>query len=163
MAELSGPKRVRLLVCGEQLRGDDAAAILAVELLPPQIRSLAEIQEVGQLGVEALLDVPDGVALVVADAAVGVAGGTVVTLPLEGVARSPGSGATPASSHSLPPDQVLAFAAELRGAMPRGVFVGIGGAEFGFGEGLSTAVAAGLPAFAGAIAEAIRNLAADLP
>jgi hydrogenase maturation protease len=163
MATSSAPKRIRLLVCGERLRGDDAAAILAVELLPPQIRSLAEIQEVGQLGVETLLDVPDGVALVVADAAVGVAAGTVVTLPLEDVARSPGSGATPASSHSLPPDQVLALAAELRGAMPRGVFVGIGGAEFGFGEGLSPAAAAGLPAFARAIAEAIRNLAAGLP
>lgn len=163
MAESSAPPRVRVLVCGERLRGDDAAALLAAEMLPPAVRALAEIHEVEQLSVEALLDVPEGVALVVADAAVGVAAGRIVTLPLEDVARSTGGGATPASSHSLPLDQVVALAAEMRGSMPRGVFVGIGGAEFGFGERLSPAVAAGLPAFAAALAQAIRNLDADLP
>jgi hydrogenase maturation protease len=162
MAESSAPKHVHLLVCGERLRGDDAAAILAAEMLPPVVRALVEISEVGQLGVEALLDVPEGVALVVADAAVGVAAGRIVTLPLEDVALSAGSGAAPASSHSLPPDQVLALADELRGSALRGVFVGIGGTEFGFGERLSPAVAAGLPAFAVAISEAIRNLDASL-
>jgi hydrogenase maturation protease len=158
---LTAPVRtVRLLVCGERLRGDDAAVILAVELLPPEVRAMAEIVEVGQLDVEALLDVPDGVAVIVADAAVGVAAGGVVTMPLADVARSTGSGAGPASSHSLPPDQVLALANELRGSLPLGSFVGIGGAEFGSGEGLSEVVAAGLPAFASAIAEEIRRLAA---
>ncbi len=148
-----------MLVCGERLRSDDAAAILALEMLPPDVRALARIQEVGQLAVEAMLDVPDGDAVIVADAAVGVAPGEVVVLPLAAVARSTGSGATPASSHSLPPDQVLALAAELRGSTPRGVFVGIGGAEFGFGEGLSPAVEAGLPAFAAVLAREIRRLA----
>ena len=162
MAASKDPKRVRLLVCGERLRGDDAAAILAAEMLPPTVTALAEIHEVGQLGVEDLLDVPEGVALVVADAAVGVAAGRIVTLPLEDVALSAGIGATPASSHSLPPDQVLALAAELRGSALEGVFVGTGGAEFGSGERLSPTVAASLPAFAAAIAEAIRNLDAGL-
>ena len=40
-------------------------------------------------------------------------------------------------------------------------FVGIGGAEFGFGEGLSPAVAGGLPGFAAAISDEIRRLAAS--
>jgi hydrogenase maturation protease len=159
MTDSGGSKRVHVLVCGERLRGDDAAAVLAVEMLSPDVRSQAQIQEVGQLTVEVLLDVPDGVAVVVADAAVGVAPGGVVVLPLSEVARSTGSGAIPASSHSLPPDQVLALAAELRGSMPRGVFVGIGGAEFGFGERLSPAVEAGLPAFAAVVAREIRRLA----
>jgi Ni,Fe-hydrogenase maturation factor len=64
----------------------------------------------------------------------------------------------PATSHSLPPDQVLALAEELRGSPFRGVFVGIGPVEFGFGEELSPRVAAGLPAFTAAIEAEIRRL-----
>jgi hydrogenase maturation protease len=128
-------------------------------MLPPDVRALAQVVEVGQLSVEALQDVPDGAAVIVADAAMGVSAGRVVTLTLADVARSTGSSATPASSHSLPPDQVLALAAEMRGSPPRGSFVGIGGAEFGFGERLSAPVAAGLPAFAAALADEIRRLA----
>jgi Ni,Fe-hydrogenase maturation factor len=154
------------------MRGDDAAALLAADLLPDDARALAEVIEVGQLSVEALLDVPDGVAVIVADAAVGVAGGVVVTLPLDRVAArgtaEPGvavagsvvrGAAAPASSHSLPPHQILALAAELRGSLPRGVFVGIGGAEFDFGERLSPLVAAGLASFAATLADEIRRLA----
>jgi hydrogenase maturation protease len=128
-------------------------------MLPPDVRALAQVVEVGQLSVEALQDVPDGAAVIVADVAMGVAAGRVVTLTLADVARSTGSGATPASSHSLPPDQVLALAAEMRGSPPRGSFVGVGGAEFGFGERLSAPVAAGLPAFVAALADEIRRLA----
>jgi hydrogenase maturation protease len=154
----SEPIRVVLLVCGEQLRRDDGAAVLAAEMLPAQVRALAEIVEVGQLRVEDLLEVPDSRRVVVADAAVGVAAGEVVTLALDAVAQAAG-GPAPASSHAVPPDQVLALATELRGAAPRGVFVGLGGVDFGFGEGLSPEVAAGLPRFAEAIAEAVRRLA----
>jgi len=154
-----GARPVRVLVCGERLRRDDAAAVLAAGMLPADVRVVAEIFEVGQLSVESLLDVPEGVAVVVADTAVGVAPGAVITLPLEEVALL--GGAAPASSHSLPPDQVLALAAELRGSLPRGAFVGIGGAEFGFGEELSAAVRSGMPAFAAALAGEIRRLAAE--
>jgi hydrogenase maturation protease len=153
---------IRVLICGERLRGDDAAAVLAAEGLGVEARAAAEIVEVGQLAAEMLLDVPEGVAVIVADAAVGVSAGTVVVVPLSDIAeRAVGAaGAAPASSHSLPPDQVLALAEELRGSPFRGVFVGIGGVAFGFGEGLSPAVAAGLPAFTAAIAGEIRRMAA---
>jgi hydrogenase maturation protease len=161
MAEWTDPKRVCVLVCGERLRGDDAAAVLAAAMLPVDALALADVTEVGLLSVEALLDVPDGVAVIVADTAIGIATGEVVVLPLANVARLTGSGAALASSHSLPPDQVLALAEALRGSLPRGVLVGIGGAEFGFGEGLSAPVAAGLPAFVTAMADEIRRLAAD--
>jgi hydrogenase maturation protease len=163
---------VRVLVCGERLRGDDAAAILAAKALPADALWLAELVEAGQLSVEALLDIPEGVALIVADAAIGVAAGEVVTLPLAVVSKGTatrGAGATPApaaspapaSSHSLPPDQVLALADELRGSPLRGSFVGMGGEEFGLGEELSPAVAAGLPTFVAALAAEIRRLAAE--
>jgi len=154
-------KRVRVLVCGEALRGDDGAAIRAAELLPEDVRALADVLGVGQLNIETLLELPNGVAVIVADAAVGVAAGEVVTLPLNRPARHGGSGAIPASSHSLPPDQVVALAAAMRGSPLDGSFVGIGGSEFGFGERLSPAVEAGLPAFANVIAAEIRRLAAE--
>lgn len=156
-----------MLLCGERMRGDDAAALVAAETLPGDARALAELVEIGQLSVDSLLEIPDGVAVIVADAAVGVAAGVVVTLPLERVAArggagaGAGGGAAPASSHSLPPDQILALAAELRGSLPRGVFVGIGGAQFGLGERLSPLVVAGLATFTATLADEIRRFAAD--
>ena len=152
--------RVHVLICGEPLRGDDAAAPLAAEMLPPDVLALATITDLGQRGGEALLNVPADAAVVVADAAVGIPAGRIVVLPLEDVARPAGSGASPASSHTLPPDQVLALADEMRGSPLRGTFVGIGGAEFRFGEPPSEEVAAALPAFAAALADEIRRLAA---
>ena len=56
-------------------------------------------------------------------------------------------------------ERVLALAATLRDAPPRGTFVGIGGAGWNVGTPLSAAVAAALPAFAAAIAAAITELA----
>lgn len=159
--EEPGRRPVHLLICGESLRGDDAAAIRAAELLPAGVRELAFVREVGQLEVEFLLDVPDDGAVIVADAAVGVAPGRVVVLDLGAVARSASGGAVPASSHSLAPEQVLALADEMRGSRLRGSFVGIGASGFGFGEGLSEAVAAALPEFAATIAAEVRRLAAD--
>jgi hydrogenase maturation protease len=159
MRDPSSPKTVRVLACGERLRGDDAVGPLAAELLPAQVRSLADVLEIGQMTVESLIDVPEEVALIVVDAAVGVAVGQVVLLPLADVARRR-LGAAPASSHSLPPDQVVALAEEMRRSSLRGTFVGIGGAEFGFGEGLSPAVEAALPDLVAALSGEIRRLAA---
>jgi hydrogenase maturation protease len=157
--------RMRVLVCGERMRRDDGAALFAADMLPEDARALAEVIEIGQLSVEALLEIPDGAAAIVADAAIGVAPGAVVTLPLERVAAraAAGGGAVPASSHALPPAGVLALAEELRGSPLRGSFVGIGGAEFGFGEGLSAPVTAGLATFAATLADEIRRLAAGRP
>jgi hydrogenase maturation protease len=151
--------RVRVLLCGEPLRGDDGAAIRAGGLLPVEVKALAEVLPLVQLTVEALLDIPNDMSVVIADAAVGVPPGRTVVLPLELVAQ-PG-GAAPASSHSMPPPQVLALAGEMRGSLPRGVFVGVGGADFGFGERLSPAVEEGMGAFVEALVTAIRTLAAE--
>lgn len=159
--DLAGPRsdgRVRVLVCGELLRGDDAVAFRAVELLDAEVVEMATVVPVGQLSVESLLDVPESTTIVVADAAFGIEPGRVVTLPLAALAASGGVAgvAFPASTHSLPPDQVVALAAQLRGSMPRGVFVGIGAAQFDFGAGLSHAVEAALPEYVAALEDAIR-------
>ena len=62
------------------------------------------------------------------------------------------------SSHALPIDQVLGIARELVDGGIDGLFVGIGGADFGYGEALSPAVRAALPAFTEAISAAIDSL-----
>ena len=149
---------VRVLVCGQLLRGDDGAALLAAEGLRTDQRGLAEIVEVEQVSVEALLDCPEGTAVIVADATVGVDAGKVVVVPLAEIAAR-ASEVAPASTHSLPPDQVVAVAEEMRGSPFRGVFVGIGASDFRFGEALSPAVVAGLPAFTAALARQIKRLA----
>jgi hypothetical protein len=70
--------------------------------------------------------------------------GRVVTLALETLAKRHGKVA-PRSSHALPIDQVLGIAAGVRGSLPEGVFVGIGGKWFGFGDLLSRAVRCAIP------------------
>ncbi len=151
---------VSVLICGERLRGDDGAAVLAAALLTDDVTPLASITEVGQLSVEALLATPADAAVIVVDAALGIAPGQVVELPLSALACEAGNDAAPASTHAMPAHQVLTLAAELRGTPLCGTFVGLGGMAFGFGEELSPAVAAGLPEFAAAIESEIRRLAA---
>ncbi len=148
---------VRVILCGELLRADDGAPFLAAERLPSSVARLAEVRRVGQLDVQDLLDVPEGGACVLVDTAVGVPAGRVVVVPLSEVAR--GEGAAPRSSHSLPPDPVLALAATLRGGLPEGSFVGLGGRSFGIGEPLSPEVQAAIGAFAAAIGDEVVRLA----
>jgi Ni,Fe-hydrogenase maturation factor len=61
----------------------------------------------------------------------------------------------------MPADQVLGLAGIVRPGLPPGSFVGIGGASFGLGEGLSPAVERAIPRFAQAIAAEIERLRLD--
>jgi hydrogenase maturation protease len=154
---------VRLLVCGAAERGDDGAALVAVAtllpILPPALLGVLEIRRCGQLQVDDLVDVPHDMAAIVLDAAVGIGPGTVAVVPLESLG-SRTDGPAPHSSHALPVQQVVAIAAAIRGRLPVGSFVGIGGRRFSFGEVLSRPVRAGLPAFREAIGQEIERLAA---
>jgi hydrogenase maturation protease len=153
--------RVRVFVCGEPARGDDAAGFAAVDLLAPDVRARAEIVPVGQLDVLFLLDLPADVPCVVVDAVAGLAPGETWVRPLAALVDRAGAGRSPEprSSHELPLEQVLALAALLRDAPPAGTFVGIGGSCWDVGTPLTAAVVAGLPAFAGAIAAAVKAAA----
>ena len=159
--------RVPVFACGDPARGDDGAALAAVALLPPAVLATCEVVPAGALDVLLLVDLPADAPCIVVDAVVGLPPGEVWVRPLAalvGRARAlleAGRTPEPRSSHELPIDQVLALAAELRASPPAGTFVGIGGAEFGFGRTLSSEVAAGLPALAAAIEAEIARLAAD--
>jgi hydrogenase maturation protease len=154
-------KRVPVFVCGEPMRGDDAAGFAAVELLGPATRARADVVAAGQLDVLLVLDLPAGRPCVVVDAIAGLEPGEVWVRPLAAlVDRSraladAGHAPEPRSSHELPLEQVLALAATLRDAPPAGTFVGIGGARWDVGAPLSDPVAGALPAFAAAVAAAI--------
>lgn len=159
MTESAG---MRLLVCGNTDRGDDGAAIWAVARLlasPADVPDGVEIRRCGQLDIEHLLEVPARMGVIIADAAVGVPAGTTVTLTLDQLLANP-SGPAPQSSHALPIDQVVGIASVLANEPRRGLFVGIGGESFGFGQSMSPAVRAGMPAYVEAIAAAIARIAA---
>jgi hydrogenase maturation protease len=100
----------------------------------------------GQLEIDHLLGAPAGRRIVICDAAAGVEPGQVVTLTFDELLANP-HGPAPHSSHALPIDQVIGVSRALSQAPVDGVFVGVGGADFGFGEGLSAQVTAALPQF----------------
>ena len=152
---------IRLLVCGSADRGDDGAPLSAVaHLLPglgPEIRERLEIRRCVQLDVSDIVDVPAGEACIVLDTVVGIEPGDVVTMSLPELAARAGTMA-PRSSHALPIDQVLGIAEAVRGGLPPGAFVGVGGHWFGFGTLQSRVVRAALPRFQAAVADAIDAL-----
>jgi len=132
------PATVWLLACGNADRRDDGAALLATRGLPAT--------QCGQLDIDHLLAAPAGVPIVICDAAAGVAPGVVVTKTFDELLANP-RGPAPHSSHDLPIDQVIGVARALSTQPIDGLFVGIGGADFGYGRGLSPAVEAALPEF----------------
>jgi hydrogenase maturation protease len=151
---------VRVLVCGSADRGDDGAALCAVaHILPqlePALRQRVEIRRCPQLDAADLIDVADGEACLVLDTVIGVEPGIVVQIPLDELTRL--EAVAPRSSHALPISQVLGIAEAIRGQLPRGSLVGIGGKWFGFGETRSRAVRDGMAAFEQAAAHAIQEL-----
>ena len=152
---------VRLLVCGNADRGDDGAALSAVaHVLPrlaPGLRQQLEVRRCRQLDATDLIDVRAEEACVVIDTVVGVEPGEVVELTLEELAAQ--GSVAPRSSHALPIGQVLGIAHAVRGSLPRGTFIGIGGKWFGFGELRSRALRDGMPAFERTLEAVIEELA----
>ncbi|HSO29165.1 MAG TPA: hypothetical protein VLS28_04635 [Candidatus Sulfomarinibacteraceae bacterium] len=152
---------LRILVCGMADRGDDGAALAAIShvlpALPDALRGRLEVRRCPQLDVTDLLDIAIGESCVVVDTVVGVEAGEIVTMSLDDLARRP-AGISPRSSHALSVDDALLIAEAVRGSLPVGTFVGIGGKWFGYGERFSRAVKGGLPAFGVAIRESIEAL-----
>ena len=156
------PRPVRLLVCGNPDRGDDGAPLEAVAGLlpglPPHLLADLDIRRCEQLEIEDLIELPDGSACVIVDAAVGIVPGSVVTIPLTEVpARDAAAGPVPRSSHVLPIGQLVAIAEIMRGAPLDGSLVAVGGGSFGFGPGLGSPVRRALPAFQEAIEAALNE------
>jgi hydrogenase maturation protease len=152
---------VRLLVCGNSDRADDGAALRAVRSFLARrhyrVGRDVSVERCDQLDVLHLLDVPTGQAVVIVDTAIGVEPGEVVTTTLEELIDYP-MGPSPHSSHALPINQLLGVANVLAEKPLEGLFVGIGGSDFGFGDHLSSPVVRGLPTFVSAIDHAVEAL-----
>ena len=158
---------VVLLVCGNGDRGDDGAALEAVAGLlpglPPRLQAGLVVRRCDQLEMEDLIELPDEAACVIVDAALGLAPGTVVTIPLTDVpARDAAIGVAARSSHVLPIGQVVAIAELMRGRPIDGSLVAIGGAGFEFGPGLGRPIRTALPSFRAAIRAALVDAAAPV-
>jgi hydrogenase maturation protease len=149
---------ITLLVCGDRMRGDDGAALAVLQLLRLPVSGV-DVCPVGQLEADDLLALDPAQPCVIVDAVAGVPPGSVIVRPLHELAQVTPS-LQPASSHGLPPTDALALAGVLRDAPPVGAFIGIGGARFGLGDPLSTAVRAGLPGLAETIEQVVATFMA---
>ena len=147
--------RWTLLVCGDPARGDDGAALAAVDRLEVGQRDGIQIRRVGQLEPDELVAALSAGPCLVVDAVHGVEPGQVVEIPLRQLAG--GDGPVPASTHALPIPVVIGLAEALGADIDDGTFIGIGGRTFGLGRGLSTETERGLDACAGAIGRRIRK------
>jgi hydrogenase maturation protease len=147
---------VQVLICGAEDRGDDAAAIVAARDLVERLPAGVGIRLVGQLGVEDLLHVPADHSVVIVDAAAGVPPGTIVDLPIDGLARM--RTCRPRSTHALAAREVIGLAGLLRSEPLNGRIVAIGGERFELGTGLSGRVAGAIPDLVAAILDAIADL-----
>lgn len=156
---------LRVLVCGSADRGDDGAALQAVaHVLPrldPGIRQRIVVRRCHQLDALDLIEIPDGESCIVLDTVVGVPAGSVVEIPLDDLATD--SAVAARSSHALPIQQVLGIARAVRGSLPPGRFVGIGGKWFGFGQVRSRALRDGMLDFEGVTEAAITQLVRPVP
>jgi hydrogenase maturation protease len=154
------PPTLRVLVCGSADRGDDGAALAAIaHILPslgPAISAHLEVRRCQQLDATDLIDVAPHESCLVLVSVVGVEPGTIVDMPLDALVW--GVDIAPRSSHALPIQQVLGIAEAVRGELPPGRFLGIGGKWFGFGPTRSRALKRGMPAFETAVRAAITAL-----
>jgi hydrogenase maturation protease len=153
-----GAERVVIFACGQGLRGDDAVALDAVGHLPADVRRLVTVRRVGALAPEDLVAVAPAARVVIADAIVGPAPGTVVHIDLAELSapRTRLERRFTASSHQLPLGDVVALGRLLRDAPLTGSFVGLAIGSVTADAPLSDAVRAALPAFREALAAAVR-------
>ena len=138
-----------VLVCGERNRGDDGAAVAAVERLPRRLRSAIRIRACGQLEPDELLSALLSGPCLILDTVRSVAPGAILEVGLRQLLS--GDGSTPASTRALRMPIVVGLAAELGAPLECGAFLGIGGSTFGPGERLSPAVEAGLDGYVATI------------
>jgi hydrogenase maturation protease len=144
-----------ILACGDASRGDDGAAIAALERLPAELSARLVIRRVGMLEPDDLVSATSGGSCMVLDAVHGIEPGTVVELPVAALAAL--DAPAPASSHALPLEVVIGLAEALGADLDAATFLGIGGADFALGRGLSAPVRDALDAYASRIAWSIHE------
>jgi len=152
---------------GNPLRSDDGVGPVVAELLADDPRLAgAQVRAAHELTPELALDVSQASLLVLVDAAEGIGPGEIEVRDLAprgrgGIADAgqvgrPEEGGPPLTHH-LDPGALLGLAAELWGAAPRTVLVGIGPASLELGDRLSPEVEAVLPLAVAAVVDAVAD------
>jgi hydrogenase maturation protease len=143
---------VLIIGFGNTLRRDDGAGAVVARLLgedPRLDRTEVEVMERYQLLPEMSLDIAESTLVIFVDADMRGLPGSIEIYEIdpETAARTDADarGEPGASSHHVGGGELVALAAELTGARPRAVAIGIGVADLEMGEGLSPAVEAALP------------------
>lgn len=156
---LSGVRKglvVLVLAYGNPLRGDDGIAWRAADALRGKFPdSEVEIRCLHQLAPEQAEAASRFACVIFVDAASQQAG-KPGEVRVEEIGMIGGNEAA-AFGHSLCPAAVLALAASVYGARPRAFSVTVTGENFGHGEQLSPAVAAGLPDLTGRVEWLVRS------
>lgn len=150
-------RRVTVLVCGEPMRGDDAVAERILGMLPATTRSLSDVCHVGALMPDDLIGA--GAPVILVDAVHGLPAGSVIDLPIDGLAALVEGGVAPGSTHALPLPMVLGLVEQLAGGLPEGRFIGVAGAAYSIGAPLSDAVVDAVAPAAARLGHWIRVLA----
>jgi hydrogenase maturation protease len=146
---------VRVVVLGNPDAADDGAALCAAA----RLRGV-EVLAAGRPGA-GLLDLlaTSSPTVLVDVVSSGGTPGRIVTAPLRDLPRL-AVASSPLSSHGFGPAETLVLGEALGRELPPGTFVGIEGAEFRPGAGMSSAVASAVDALVVAIDEAVAALTA---
>lgn len=157
--------RVRIIALGNDMAGDDAAALEATRRLEARLIALGSDGELdmilaGRPGADLLDLLPADVPTVLVDVTrSGAAPGTIFNLALSEL-NDAITGERQVSSHGFGPGEALRLGKALGRALPSGRFVGVEGGRFDVGAGLSPAVAGALDAMIAAVLRAARDLGA---
>jgi hydrogenase maturation protease len=131
-----------IIGCGNPLRGDDALAWRATELLADSLRDTdALIRTAHQLTPELAEAISQARRVIFLDADCGRRPGEVAQRALQ-----PASSPSELFTHQLTPERLLVLAQRLYGSCPPAVLISVGAASFEFGAALSPEVASALPA-----------------
>lgn len=131
-----------IIGCGNPLRGDDAVAWRASQLLAESLRDTETVIRTShQLTPELAEAVSQARQVIFLDADCGRPAGEVALRALD-----PASSLSELFTHQLTPERLLALAQSLYGSCPPAVLVSVGAGSFEFGAALSPEVASALPA-----------------
>lgn len=157
--------RVRIIALGNDMAGDDAAALDVVRRLEARLVATGSDGELdmilaGRPGADLLDLLPADVPTVLVDVTrSGAAPGTIFNLGLDEL-NDAITGERHVSSHGFGPGDALRLGKALGRALPQGRFVGVEGRRFEAGAGMSAEVAGALDATIAAVLQAARDLGA---
>jgi len=152
-----GPGPIDVFVCGSTERSDQGAPTAAARLFEPVAPTCVRVRRLERLEVDDLLLARGAAGLVVVDTSTGIEPGTIVELPLRGMADGRAA-LRPSIAHVLTLPEVLGVVDMLRGRPLPGRVVLIGARRFTRHRPITRRVRQAVPALSRAIALAVERV-----